>query len=183
MKPTDLSALLLPLIDHHKMPPRLLAHLGFVYDVEQSLVTWLQKHYPQVAFDNDKVLFGAATHDIGKVIATDELTMPGSMHENVGYQFLIEQGISPSLARFTLTHSAWTAPECNLEDWLVSLADKVWKGKRVVELEDLIVQQIIDITNKDHWEVFLSLDDLLVAISDDADRRLAFQANQPVDDL
>ena len=32
--------------------------------------------------DTDGVLFGAATHDIGKAICTEELEAPGNSHEH-----------------------------------------------------------------------------------------------------
>jgi hypothetical protein len=55
---------------------------------------------------------------------------------------LLAQGISPQLARFAGTHAAWTGPDIRIEDLLVSVADKIWKNKRVPELEDLVVARL-----------------------------------------
>ena len=46
------------------------------------------------------MLFGAATHDIGKTMHVAELSAPGSEHEEAGRQLLLAHGISPELARF-----------------------------------------------------------------------------------
>ncbi|MGS2810489.1 hypothetical protein [Nocardia sp. MW-W600-9] len=67
-----------------------------------------------------------------------------------------------------------------MEDLLVSLADKVWKAKRVSELEQLVVQHLAAIDGQQSWQVFMTLDDELDRIAADADRRLAFQASYPV---
>ncbi|MCH5584717.1 HD domain-containing protein [Shimazuella sp. AN120528] len=181
MNPTDLSPIISKLTGKHKIPPRLLAHLSLVYDVAKTITIWLHKNYPQIEFDENAVLFGAATHDIGKVIATDEITKPGSTHEKLGYQLLIEQGMKASLARFTYTHSSWTSKVTTIEDWIVSLADKVWRGTRLTDLEDQIVQHISDISKKEKWQVFLELDDLLTLISQDSETRIAFQTKQDLE--
>lgn len=65
-------------------PPRLAAHLRAVHDVAHQLTAWLGAHYPELRFDRDAVLFGAATHDIGKAIHTAELSGPGFEHEAAG---------------------------------------------------------------------------------------------------
>ncbi len=67
-----------------------------------------------------------------------------------------------------------------MEDLLVSLADKVWKNKRVRELEDLVVGRLAEVGGRPVWEEFLALDDLLDPLGAGADRRLAFQAAYPV---
>jgi hypothetical protein len=165
------------LINERRIPPRLLAHLTLVYEVAKTILAWMDHHYPGVSIDKEAVLFGAVTHDIGKVMVNEEITKPGSTHERQGFELLLNHGIKEHLARFTLTHSQWTTSNTNIDDWMVSLADKIWKGKRVTDLEDLIVNHICRKTNKEKWEVFLNFDDLLQNISKDADKRLAFQTN------
>jgi putative nucleotidyltransferase with HDIG domain len=161
-------------------PPRLAAHLRAVHDVACQIVDWLAAEYPNLGVDRAAVLFGAATHDIGKTVHTAELSAPGSVHELDGYRLLRERGVPERLARFARTHASWTAPGVELEDLLVSLADKVWKGKRVTDLEQLVVERLCATGGQQPWEVFLALDDLLGEIANDADRRLAFQASYPV---
>ncbi|MDX3641379.1 HD domain-containing protein [Streptomyces sp. MB09-02B] len=161
-------------------PPRLAAHLRLVHDVAHELADWVERHCPELPFDRAAVLFGAATHDIGKVAHTGELSGPGSVHEEAGRRLLLEHGVEPEWARFAGTHAAWTEPGTGIEDLLVSLADKVWKNKRVRELEDLVVGRLAEASGRPGWEEFLALDDLLDPLGAGADHRLAFQASYPV---
>jgi hypothetical protein len=55
---------------------------------------------------------------------------------------LLQTGTEPRLARFAATHASWQAPGIELEDLLVSLADKIWKAKRVPDLEQLVVDRL-----------------------------------------
>ncbi|MET8627884.1 HD domain-containing protein [Kitasatospora sp. NPDC004669] len=163
-------------------PPRLAAHLRAVHDVAHQLVDWLAKRYPALLFDREAVLFGAATHDIGKTVHVSELSGPGAAHEEAGQGLLLGRGVSPELARFAATHASWTESRVGLEDLLVSLADKIWKNKRVPDLEDLVVARLAEATGGAAWEEFIALDEVLSRIGDDADSRLAFQASVPIHD-
>ncbi|MFC3450049.1 HD domain-containing protein [Amycolatopsis speibonae] len=174
--PDDVSALL----EELSAPPRLAAHLRAVHDVACSLADWLEKQHPDVAFDREATLFGAAVHDIGKTIHREELSGPGSAHEQAGYELLVSRGIDADRARFARTHAAWNA-DVGVEDLLVSVADKVWKAKRVTDLEQLLVDRLTVVSGQPSWEVFLALDDMLDRIAATADGRLAFQASHPVD--
>lgn len=178
---------LLPLPDHIAdllsdlgSPQRLGAHLRAVHDVAYQLVEWVEERYPALSFDREAVLFGAATHDIGKTTHTCELSGPGSAHEEAGRALLLGRGVSPDLARFAATHASWTQPDVVLEDLLVSLADKIWKNKRVPDLEDLIVARLSEATSQPAWEEFIALDEVLSRIGDRADERLVFQASFPI---
>lgn len=84
------------------------------------------------------------------------------------------------MARFASTHASWTAVGVSVEDLLVSLADKVWKAKRVPDLEELNTARLAASSGQQPWEVFMALDDVLDRIAADADGRLAFQASYPV---
>ncbi|MFD4917858.1 HD domain-containing protein [Streptomyces virginiae] len=161
-------------------PPRLAAHLRAVHDVAHQLVDRVEQHSPAVVFDREAVLFGAATHDVGKTVHLDELSGPGSAHEEAGQALLIGHGISPELARFAATHASWVDARVGLDDLLVSLADKIWKNKRVPDLEDLVVARLARATGRATWEEFLALDGILARIGDAADERLAFQASFPI---
>ena len=72
-------------------------------------------------------------------------------------------------------------PDIDFEDLLVSVMDRIWKGKWVQELEDLVVARLAEASGRTVWEEFLSFDDLLTSIGRDADARLAFQAAYPVE--
>lgn len=167
------------LLEQVHAPPRLAAHLRLVHDVACQIADWADRHCPALAYDRDAVLFGAATHDIGKAVHVAELSGPGSEHEQAGRQLLLAHGISPELARFAATHAAWAAPGITTEDLMVSVADKAWKNKRVPELEDLLAARLTLATGRQPWEELIALDDLLETIGDGAGERLAFQASFP----
>lgn len=160
------------LLETSSAPPRLSAHLRVVHDVAVTLTAWVR---PRAAFDVDAVLFGAATHDIGKVRHPEELSGPGSAHEPAGYALLRSEGVPEGLARFARTHGSWDAPDVTLEDLLVTLADKVWKAKRIPALEE----RVAALLGGPPWETFLALDDELERLAAGADQRLAFQASYP----
>ena len=157
-------------------PPRLGAHLRAVHDVAWTLTDRLGRLWPPLAFDTTAVLFGAATHDIGKIEHPAELSAPGHRHEEAGRDLLLRYGVPAHLARFAGSHGSWTAPESTLDDLLVSLADKVWKGARVPDLEERVGGHL----GGAPWEAFLVLDDLLQPLAAGADERLAFQAAHPI---
>jgi hypothetical protein len=133
-----------------------------------------------LAVDREAVLFGAATHDIGKTAHIAELSGPGSAHEQAGRELLLAHGISDELARFAATHAAWREPGIAIEDLLVSLADKIWKNKRVADLENFLVARLAEASSRTPWEEFLALDDILTSIGNRADQRLEFQARYPL---
>ncbi|GGN35555.1 hypothetical protein FHR83_006199 [Actinoplanes campanulatus] len=161
-------------------PARLGAHLRAVFAVARDLTGWLEAAHPAVVFDREAVLFGAATHDIGKVLHPEELSVPGSRHEPAGERLLLERGVPAGLARFAGTHGSWHDPRAGVDDHLVSVADKVWKGHRVEDLEQLLVRRIADVSGIAVWEAFMSLDDRLQGLAVGADDRLAFQNGFPV---
>ncbi|MFD4507874.1 HD domain-containing protein [Streptomyces sp. NPDC058457] len=175
-----LPALVAELLRSLSAPPRLAAHLRAVHDVAADLVDWVQDRYPELAVDRDAVLFGAATHDVGKVRHPEELAGPGSAHEAAGRDLLLSRGFRPGLARFAATHADWDNPEVTMEDLLVSTADKVWKDKRVPGLEDRVVRALAGATRREPWEEYLALDDLLTRLGAAAASRLAFQSAFPV---
>jgi hypothetical protein len=183
--PADPPLRLLPgrvleLLQRLECPPRLAAHLRAVHDVACQLAEWAEQRSPVLAFDRGAVMFGSATHDVGKILHVAELSGPGSAHEQAGQRLLVAQGVSAELARFAATHASWTRPEAGLEDLMVSVADKIWKNKRVPELEDLFIARLAASSGRAHWEEFIAVDELLERIGDGAVQRLAFQASFPV---
>ncbi|ACU71404.1 metal dependent phophohydrolase [Catenulispora acidiphila DSM 44928] len=165
------------LLEEVAAPPRLIAHLRAVHDVAAELVAWAAKR--GLSVDADAVLFGAATHDIGKALHPGELSGPGSEHEHAGRDLLLAKGIAPELAKYAANHSTPSA-ESTLDELLVSLADTVWKGHRRVDLEDLVVAVLAAESGREVWDEFLELDTLLTDIADGADERLAYQMQFPV---
>ncbi|MER5639529.1 HD domain-containing protein [Kitasatospora sp. NPDC002227] len=166
------------LLERAAAPLRLVAHLRAVHDVASQLTEWVAAQCPGLEMDREAVLFGAATHDIGKALHPAELSGPGSEHEVAGRELLLGYGVPAELARFAEGHARWGGT--GIEDLLVSLADKVWKGKRVPELEELVVAELVRCSGRPEWEEFLRLDDLLGRIGEGADERLAYQGAHPV---
>ncbi len=163
------------LIHRFAVPTRLLRHLTIVHFVALKILNAFSQKWPSLEIDKEAVLFGAATHDIGKVIEIDEIYHKGKKHESAGEALLLENGIPPRLARFAFTHGNWLNEDLLLEDLLVCLADKIWKGKRVEELEEKVVKKVSDALNKDYWEVYQKLDMLLFHLATGVDARLSWQ--------
>lgn len=164
----------LEIFERLKMPPRLLAHLTLVHDAEKWLLKEMSAAFPKVKIDKELALFGAATHDIGKCVCKNELTQPGREHEAQGQKLLLSLGASAQMAAFAKNHSTWSE-RSTIESLLVSLADKIWKGSRVAELEDLVVSKISQASALEKWEAYLLLDDIIQKIASGADKRLAWQ--------
>jgi putative nucleotidyltransferase with HDIG domain len=160
-----------------KAPARLVAHLRLVHDVALRLLDAILQVWPTLWVDREAVLFGAATHDIGKALHPDELYQPGAKHEIDGHRLLVKHGVEERLARFAETHSTWRRDNnSTLEDLLVALADTCWKGRRSEKLEDMVCQQILAQVQAEQWEVFAALDAAIDDLAADGDRRLAWQS-------
>ena len=158
------------------VPPRLYAHSLLVHDVANKLLEKLNGTWGNLNINKDLVLFGAAAHDIGKSVYINELSEEGHKHEREGFHLLRSLGFSEEKSQFAAFHALWSESS-TLEELAVSLADKIWKGSRVPDLEDLAVIKIATVTNRERWEVFRSLDIIIQAIARDSDKRLFFQNN------
>jgi putative nucleotidyltransferase with HDIG domain len=169
------------LLDELGAPPRLVAHLALVHQVALELMRALACTWPELSYDQQAVLMGAATHDIGKVVYREELQEPGREHEDMGVALLRQHGFSEEQARFARTHGQWQDdPGTTLEDLLVALADTIWKGKRDEHLESAFVRYVARHRNEEPWVVYLALDDVMQPIVKGADARLAWQAQHHV---
>jgi hypothetical protein len=169
------------ILRQHHAPPRLIAHLILVHDVASRLLDAFQMHDLAYAVNYQDVLFGAATHDIGKVTHKDELSSPGHQHEYAGKMLLLQGGVSLEMARFAETHGQWAAAGNSIDDLLVALADTCWKGKCDHELEQQIAIERASDSGHERWTVFLLVDDIVEQIAVTANHRLAWQALFPID--
>ncbi|WP_017595794.1 HD domain-containing protein [Nocardiopsis potens] len=160
-------------------PPRLLAHARLVCGTAARLLDLLERRRPGLGADRGAVLFGAAVHDIGKTVHPAELTAPGHLHERAGEELLTGLGVPAHLARFCRTHGDWDRDGVPLEDLLVALADKVWKGARVEALETRVVRTAAAAHALPAWEVFAELDDVLSELASGAEERIAYQTRHP----
>jgi HD domain len=159
-------------------PLRLVAHLILVHDVAVKLAVEVSNAWPEVKFEKREVSFGAATHDMGKAAYPEELSFPGHKHEQAGAALLEDQGVSENLARFAYTHANWRDNRVTgIEDLMVALADNLWKGKRLGELEDRFVGLVATRTGKEKWEIFAEFDQICERLASGADARLSLQAS------
>jgi len=152
--------------------PWLVRHHELVLEAATLLCDLIQRKL-QVAFDREQVLIGAAIHDAGKIVHPKEMHEPGHLHEPAGERLLIERGIAASLARFCVTHASWDRPGNVIEDLLVALADKLWKGKRDDDLERRVTDVIAHDVKRETWEIFDALDSICDEIAAEGPARLA----------
>lgn len=158
----------LALLDELGAPPRLLRHHELVVEAARAILDGLGALASGV--DTRLVLVGAAIHDAGKIVHPNEMNGPGNQHEPEGRALLTEHGVGEA-ARFCVTHAQWEHADVELEDLLVALADKLWKGKRVAELERRVVERLA--AGQSFWDVFVRADAVFERVAAGADDRLA----------
>ncbi len=152
--------------------PLLILHHRLVAEAAEELLKgWPQKFNSNI--DWRKVLLGSALHDAGKVIHPEEISGPGQAHGKAGRDLLIQNGVDLSIACFCGTHADWNRTGLTVEDFIVMLADNLWKGQRIAELEELTIKCVAEIANADYWKVFIELDTLFETIAAHGDERLA----------
>ena len=78
--------------------------------------------------------------------------------EQTGQALLLSHGVQPEVARFCVSHAAWNWPDVSLEERVVALADKLWKGKRDSDLELNVIDEIAVRLSVSRWDVFDPLD-------------------------
>lgn len=181
MRLQELPPEVIDLLKRNNAPPRLVAHLQLVHDTACQLVTRLEQIWPDAVYDRDKVLMGAALHDIGKIQHPAELSGAGNAHEAAGEQLLLEQGWPEQYARFARTHGQWREEKArSLEDLLIALADNLWKGKRDGELEEILAREFAGFTGEETWEVYLRLNEIANALSEGAHERIFWQGEYSI---
>lgn len=161
MKNQELPVDITLLLEELDAPPELHKHLRVVYSAASELLESIHSEWPGLRTDNQLVLWGAAIHDIGKVLHPNELSEPGDQHLEAGYHLLLEKGFSRKLAQIALVHEHWNHPERSLEELLVSLSDLIWNGIRNNQLEEIIIGRIAEKTHAGFWDVYLKMDPIL----------------------
>ena len=136
--------------------PRLLYHGQTVGSAADTVVDRLQGL--GVNCDIQLIQMGAILHDVGKVQHPQELSQPGMLHEQAGEALLLSHGVQPELARFCVTHAQWNLPGVSLEEQVVALADKLWKGKRESNLELIVIDEVAARLGRSRWDIFEALD-------------------------
>jgi HD domain len=150
--------------------PQLIRHVKLVGEAAEVLVTKLRQL--EVPFDQRFVRLGVAFHDAGKILHPEELVAKGTKHEAAGEQLLIANGVEPILARCCRSHGQWQTMDCCFEELLVALADSLWKGKRINQLENTVIQRVAALCQKDYWTLFVEMDSCFEAIAAEGDLRL-----------
>jgi hypothetical protein len=151
-------------------PSRLLRHVELVGEAADLL---LQKLVPFGAgIDADLVRVGVVLHDAGKTLHPAELDQPGGDHEPAGEALLIAHGASPEVARICISHARWNEMSVSLEELLVALADKLWKGVRKPELEERVIDEVASAVGKSRWDLFVDLDSCFEQIAAGGTARL-----------
>jgi len=150
---------------------RLIDHAKYVGEAAEQLLNHLEGEGVQVNIL--LVQLGAACHDAGKILYPNELDESGSLHEDAGEELLLKNGLPSEIARICRSHAQYMDMDVSYEELLVALADKLWKGKRVAELELLVVDSTAALMGVDRWDVFGSLDMCFEEIASDGDKRLA----------
>jgi putative nucleotidyltransferase with HDIG domain len=150
-------------------PARLVTHGALVCEAADALIETMRRL--NVSIDEEWVRAGAWLHDAGKAIHTEELSQPGHEHERAGEKLLLERGVDARIARCCVSHASWSA-DCALEELLVALADKLWKGVRHASLEELVCDVVSNKLERERWSVFIELDACFERVADGGDDRL-----------
>jgi hypothetical protein len=151
-------------------PARLVRHAELVGEAADALLDGFAKL--RVPMDAERVRVGVALHDAGKTLHPNELDGPGAAHEPDGERLLLEHGASADVARVCRTHARWTDTEV-IEELVVALADKLWKGARVRELEERVIDAVAAALNADRWDLFTQFDQLFEDVAAAGQDRLA----------
>jgi len=126
-----------------------------------------------IPIDERLVLAGALLHDAGKILHPAELESPGAEHEAAGERLLLQHGIDPRLAKICVSHARWTDPGTTLDELLVALADKLWKGVRRSDLEEHVIDAAAQLSQRTRWDLFIELDSVFEEIASGGEDRLA----------
>lgn len=159
------------LLERLGAPPRLRRHAELVLEAGELLLLGLAAL--GVSCDSAWVRAGVILHDTGKILFPKELSSKGNQHEPAGEALLLQNQIAPKVARCCLSHARWSSMQCSLEELLVALSDKLWKGKREEPLELAVIDQVASRLQVGRWDIFASLDDLFEKIAQGATDRLS----------
>lgn len=152
-------------------PSRLLRHVELVNEAAELILGKLGALGVPVRAELVRV--GVALHDAGKILHPDELDAPGALHEPAGEALLLGSGVSPEVARVCLSHARWDTMDVTLEELLIALADKLWKGVRNARLEERCIDAIALALGKARWDLFIDLDTSFENVAAGGAERLA----------
>jgi putative nucleotidyltransferase with HDIG domain len=159
----------LALLRRYGAARRLLLHVELVGEAGDELISVLERLGAEI--DTDFIRSGIVLHDIGKTIHHSELEQDGESHRETGRDLLRREGVEPGLADVCMSHSAWSQAE-TVEELVIACSDKLWKGSRVADLEEALVQRLAADLGLDYWAVSTAMDRCFEAIADRADERM-----------
>lgn len=158
-------------LEELKAPPKLILHVKLVGESAELIISKLREL--GVHLDESLVRLGVAFHDVGKMLHPEELITKGNNHEAAGEALLFMHGVDPKLARCCRSHAQWQIMECSLEELCIALADTLWKGKRISQLEELFIKALAKLRSKDYWDLFIEMDSSFETIALEGDSRLS----------
>jgi hypothetical protein len=150
-------------------PARLLMHVELVAEAGEAIICELESLGAPI--DKDFILSGIVLHDVGKTVHPSELDQEGELHGEAGRDLLLREGIEALLAGVCVSHSAWREAK-TVEELVIACADKLWKGKRVADLEELLVKRVREDIQLGFWDVFTRLDNCFETVAGCSDERL-----------
>lgn len=161
------------LLKELQAPAALIRHVSLVSETALLLMQGLCRH-GLFSFDADIVGIGVFFHDAGKILHPEELLGPGNLHEESGHSLLLSHGVPLALARFCISHARWRdLPDMTIDDLIVALADKLWKGVRDPELECRVICGSASGPLPDwYWAKFIACDSLFEEIAAGGHERL-----------
>lgn len=153
MTPETASAATALLVREHA-PPRLLRHNELVLEAAELLLSGFRRmgcwsgadgSPRETPFLNEELVrIGVVFHDAGKAVFREELDGPGDLHERHGAELLLKLGASPECTTFCdMMARFYAGDELTLEEYVVALADKLWRGARDQELEEQATREIV----------------------------------------
>lgn len=160
----------LALLERLDAPQRLIDHARVVERTSARIVAALRA--AGASPDAATVAAGAILHDAGKTIHPEELSGPGTEHEAAGERLLLDHGAPPSVAHCAGRHGRWSEPGCSYEALVVALADKLWKGQRLFDLEQLVIEAAAARAGADPWGLFPTLSEAFDRIAAEGPARL-----------
>lgn len=157
------------LLIKNNAPDKLIKHLYIVSMVATKISNYILNF--NVPHNQELVICGAGLHDFGKIQYPEELMQAGSRHENEGKRVLLEQGVSLEIAQCCVSHAKWEETD-KLEELLIALADKLWKGNRNDNLEIKVIDLLAKMKKVDRWDLFSDIDIFFENIASGATERL-----------
>lgn len=165
----------LELLKQWDVPPHLLRHVQLVAQVAKQLCEWCEND--NIEINAQWITIAALFHDVGKILHPEELRQSGSLHEEAGQKWLQQHGINDSLCRICVSHAQWSKMDCTLEELIVALADKLWKGKRVTELEERVIQEIANQHQGEYWTLYTRWDQRFEDVASKGSQRLSMSTS------